>query len=184
MENTSPPIASGTLVLRCFVPEDAPKVFAMSQEAGVRTWLPDQVYGSEAHALEVLRYLIANYRDPGTPALGPYVLGVCRQDSGELIGHAGLSPLHGDVEVGFAIETASQGRGFASSAVRTLSEWSLRRFALPRIVGIVAADNEASIRVLQHADFRMTEESSRRLHGRSRLVRTYQWPPPEGHASD
>jgi hypothetical protein len=76
IENTSPPILSRSVALRCFVPEDAPKVFAMSQESGMRTWLPDQVYETEARALEVLRYVTNTCRDPGTPALAPYVLGV------------------------------------------------------------------------------------------------------------
>jgi len=53
--NTTPPILSRAVTLRCFVPEDAPRLFAMSQEGGLRRWLPDQIYESEAHALDVLR---------------------------------------------------------------------------------------------------------------------------------
>ena len=49
--NNSVPIMSQTVALRYFVPADAPKVFEMSQEPGVRTWLPDQVYESEVRAL-------------------------------------------------------------------------------------------------------------------------------------
>ena len=82
-----PPITTTSLTLRTFVPEDAPKVFAMSQEIGIRTWLSDQVYEDAHTALEVLRYLIAKCRDPGRPALGPYVLGICLTRSSELIGH-------------------------------------------------------------------------------------------------
>lgn len=162
------------MLLRFFVPEDAPKAFAMSQEAGMRTWLPDQVYESEARALEVLRHLIEQCSDPGTPSRGPYVLGVCTHDSPELIGHVGLSPLGGDVEIGYAIEEGCQGHGFATEAVRTMSDWGLERFALPRVLGIVAADNPASCKVLEKAGFHFVEETLRTLHGRSRLVRTYQ----------
>jgi len=167
-------LVSRSLALRCFVPEDASKLFAMSQQSGIRTWLPDQVYESEAHALEVLRYLVGKCRDPGMPSLGPYVLGVCLRDSEELIGHVGLSPLGGDVEIGYAIEEERQGRGLASEAVRAMSEWALARFALPRIVGIVAAENAASCSVLRKAGFLLVEESIRTLHGRSGLVQTYE----------
>jgi ribosomal-protein-alanine N-acetyltransferase len=170
----SVPIRSRTVTLRYFVPEDALKVFVMSQEPGMRTWLPDQVYESEVRALEVLRYLIEKYRDPGTPSLAPYVLGVCLSDSGELIGHVGLSPLNGQTEVGYAIEDRHQGKGFASQAVRAMSEWALTRCALPRVLGIVATDNAASCKVLQYAGFELIEESMGTLHGRSGLVRTYE----------
>ena len=172
--NSSPPVTSRSVTLRCFVDEDAPKVFAMSQQAGLRAWLPDQVYDSEAGAREVLRYLIEKYRDPATPSLAPYVLGVCLNGSQELIGHAGLSPLGGQVEVGYAIEQKHQGRGFASEAVKAMSEWAGTFFGLSRILGVVASDNVASCRVLQHAGFELTGESMGELHGRPGLVRTYE----------
>ncbi len=165
---------SETLALRHFVPEDAPKVFVMSQEPGMRTWLPDQVYESEKRALEVLRYLIEKYTDPGTPSLAPYVLGVCLNDSGELIGHVGLSPLNGQTEVGYAIAERHLGRGFASQAVKAMSEWALTRFGLPRILGVVGTDNPASWKVLEKAGFELKGESMGKLHGRGGLVRTYE----------
>lgn len=168
-----PPITTTSLTLRTFVPEDAPKVFAMSQEIGMRTWLSDQVYEDAQTALEVLRYLIAKCRDPGTPALGPYVLGICLTRSSELIGHVGLSPLGDQVEVGFAIEQRFQGRGFAAEAVRAMAEWGLHRFGLAQVIGIAASENRASCRVLERAGFAFMDESLRSLHGRTRLVRTY-----------
>lgn len=170
----SPPILSRTVALRFFVPEDAPKAFAMSRESGVRAWLPDQVYESEAHALGALRHLIEKCHDPGNPSLGPYVLGVCVHGSRELIGHVGLSPLGDRVEIGYAIEEGRQRQGFASEAVRAMAEWALPRFSLPRIIGIAAADNAASCKVLENAGFQLAEESIRSLHGRTRLVRTYE----------
>lgn len=169
----SPPITTTSLSLRTFVPEDAPKVFAMSQEIGMRTWLADQVYEDAEAALEVLRHLIAKCRDPGTPALGAYVLGICLTRSSELIGHVGLSPLGDQVEVGFAIEQRFQGRGFATEAVRALAEWGLHRFGLAQVFGIAASENTASCRVLERAGFAFMDESLRSLHGRTRRVRTY-----------
>jgi RimJ/RimL family protein N-acetyltransferase len=170
---TGPPITTSSLTLRLFVPEDAPKVFAMSREPGIRTWLPDQVYADVQSALEVLRSLITQCRDPGTPALGPYVLGICLTKSSELIGHVGLSPLTGEVEVGCAIEQRFQSRGFATEAIKALSEWGMLRFGLAHVLGIVATDNIASCRVLERAGFHFVDESMRSLHGRTRLVRTY-----------
>jgi RimJ/RimL family protein N-acetyltransferase len=161
------------VTLRYFVAEDAPKVFAMSQESALRIWLPDQVYESEASTLELLRYLIESCRDPGTPMRAPYVLGVCLNRSRELIGHVGLSPRDGEVEVGYAIGERHQGRGFASEAVRAMVEWALPRFALTRVLGIVARDNAASCKVLQYAGFALATESMGSLHGRVGLIRAY-----------
>jgi ribosomal-protein-alanine N-acetyltransferase len=170
----SPPIIVGAVALRHFVPEDAHKAFVMSQESGLRTWLPDQVYESELAALEVVQFLIGKCRDPGMPSLAPYVLGVSLKNSSELIGHVGLSPFDGQVEIGYAIEDRQQGNGFASDAVRAMSEWALERFALPRVLGIVATDNVASCRVLERADFVLAAESMKTLNGRSGLVRRYE----------
>jgi len=175
MNAHAPPlVASPSLVLRHFVPEDAPKVYAMSRETSLRTWLPDQVYDSEAGALEVLRFLIGKYRDPGTPVRAPYVLAVCLAVSSDLIGHVGLSPIEGHVEVGYAIEEKHQGRRFASEAVGAMVGWALPRFDLPRVLGIVAKDNAASCRVLERAGFELASELAGSLHGRTGTVRTYQ----------
>lgn len=179
--NTSvvPPIHANTVSLRHFVPEDAPKLYVMSQESGLRTWLPDQVYTSELNALEVTHFLIEKCRDPGVPSVAPYVLGVCLKDTSELIGHVGLSPFDGQVEIGYAIEDRQQGKGFASDAVRAMSEWALVHFDLPRILGIVATDNVASYRALERAGFILATESMKTLNGRPGLVRRYEKAQPE-----
>ncbi len=50
------PIETPSLTLRPFVSEDARKVFQMSQEEGLRVWLPSQVYQDEVHAASVLAF--------------------------------------------------------------------------------------------------------------------------------
>lgn len=166
-------IHTPSLTLRCFTPADARKVFDMSQESGTRSWIPDQVYANEQAALDALRYLIAQYDDPGIPARALFVLGICLKSSSELIGHVGLSPLGDQVEIGYAIENKHQGNGFATEAVKAMSEWGIQRFMLPRILGVVATDNRASCRVLERAGFVLLDESMGCLHGRAGLVRRY-----------
>jgi RimJ/RimL family protein N-acetyltransferase len=140
-------IATARLWLRPFTPADVPKLFAMSQEAVIRRWIPDQVYRDEAHAAEVAAALAV----VADPRRGAFVLGVELVETRELVGHVGLSPTRGSVEIGYAIEDAQQGRGFASEAVRAMTEWALRD--LPEVLGIVAPDNLASRRVLDKAGF-------------------------------
>jgi ribosomal-protein-alanine N-acetyltransferase len=167
------PDATADLRLRPFVLEDAPRLLVMSHERGLREWLPDQVYADLAEAERVARYLIEQGERPDVPRGAPLVLGVVRRDSDELIGHVGLSAAYGGVEIGYAIAEAHQGRGFATQAVRAMTEWGLARFGLDAIDGIVAAENVASCHVLEKAGFVRVGEASRPMHGITRLVRTY-----------
>jgi len=159
------PIETASFTLRAFVPEDAPKVFRMSQEDGMRTWLPSQVYRDQAHAASVLASLISKYRDPGDPRLGPYVLGVQGGSTGELAGHVGFGPLGDAVEVGFAIESVHQRKGIATSAVRAACEWAAEVFSIGAILGVTATGNSASQGVLLRAGFVRQKEQVMRFQG-------------------
>lgn len=152
------PIETASLTLRAFVPEDAPKAFRMSQEDGMRTWLPSQVYRDEAHAASVLASLIAHYSVPGDPRIGPYVLAVEVRSSGAFVGHVGFSPLLGAVEVGFFIEGAHRRKGFATEAVRVACEWAADAFSIATILGVTASRNSASQGVLLRAGFAWQNE--------------------------
>jgi ribosomal-protein-alanine N-acetyltransferase len=109
-----------SLVLRPLTSLDARKVFRMSQEDGMRKWIPNQVYRDEVHASSVLAFLISQYRADADPRVSPYVLGIELKSTSDLVGHVGLSPLHGDVEVGYAVEQSQQRRGIATEAVRAM----------------------------------------------------------------
>jgi ribosomal-protein-alanine N-acetyltransferase len=146
-------IATRRLVLRAFTAADVPKLFAMSQEAGMRRWIPDQVYRDEAHAAEVESRLAAFTAQPPDPRVRPFVLGI--ELDGVLVGHVGLSAARGSVEIGYAVEDERQGRGIASEAVRAIAEWALDELALPEVLGIVGKGNIASCRVLEKAGFVM-----------------------------
>ncbi len=164
------PIETPSLILRALVPEDAPKVLAMSREDDMRAWLPSQVYRDEAQAASVLASLIARYGVPAGPRSGPYVLGVQVRSSGELVGHVGFSPLGEAVEVGFAIESAHQRRGFATEAVRAACEWISRAFSIATILGVTAARNTASQGVLLRAGFARQREAVMRFQGSEQAV--------------
>lgn len=103
----------------------------------------------------MLRNLISQYAEPGRPAVGPYVLGVCRLGMDELVDHVGLSPPGGTAQIGYAIEERHQGKGFASEAVAAMSVWGLHRFGLSCILGIVATRNVASCRVPERSGYRL-----------------------------
>jgi hypothetical protein len=79
-------IATARLLLRPLTVADA-----MSHEAGMRRWIPDQVYRDEAHAAEVVARLIDFAAQAFDPVTRPFVLGI--EFEGDLVGHVGLSPL-------------------------------------------------------------------------------------------
>jgi [ribosomal protein S5]-alanine N-acetyltransferase len=146
-------IRTARLLLRPFTLADTAKIFVMSHEHGLRRWIPDQVYRNEQHAEHVLRALIAHTSNAPDPRVHPYVLGIEETATSILIGHVGLSPARGSVEIGYAIEERLHGQGFATEAVREMSSWALTTLALPEVLGIVGADNVGSCRVLEKAGF-------------------------------
>jgi [ribosomal protein S5]-alanine N-acetyltransferase len=163
-------ISTPRLRLRAFTLADVPKLFVMSVEDGMRRWIPDQVYRNEEHAEAVVRALIAFTDLVPDPRVRPYVLGVAHTETGSLIGHVGLSPARGSVEIGYAIEQCHHGKGLATEAVTAMSDWALTALRLPEVLGIVAVDNAPSRSVLEKAGFVRSEES---VDGRSVPVLVY-----------
>lgn len=167
------PISTSALLIRPFVPEDAANMLALSREASLQTWLPSQIYRDQAHAAAVLAFLIEQYTTPGHPRHGPYVLAIEHQRDQRLIGHVGFSPLGPDVEIGFAIGQAYQGRGLAAEAISAASRWAMRTFALDQILGIAAVANQASRRTLARAQFAYSGDQLRHFQGTEQIVSVY-----------
>lgn len=168
-------ISGKRVFLRKFALTDTAKIFQMSIEEGMKHWIPDQVYQDENEAKEVLEFLISQYDSPEGPAAVPVVLGVCLQGTGELIGHAGLSPNGDEVEIGYAIEESKQKNGYASDAVAAFCKWAKTFYGLKHIMGIVASENAGSCRVLEKAGFEFIEEKERTMHGSLKLAKIYRF---------
>jgi len=154
-------LETAALVLRPLRLSDVAATYAMSNEPAFRQWLPSQVYADEAETQEALEFLIEQYTAPADPRLGPYVLAAEHKLDGCLIGHVGLSPFEGDVEVGFAIAGAYQRQGLATEGVIATCHWAFERFGLSRILAVAAQSNQGSRRVLERAGF---------LHQRDRVI--------------
>ena len=175
------PFETPHLLIRHFTLDDTAVIYRLSQEEGLKRFIPDQVYKDEAEAAGVLSFLIAQYADPEAARSGTYAQAVELKESGELIGHVGLSPAGGEMEIGYAIAEAHQGKGYATELVRETVRWALEDEGLPCVLGIVDSDNLGSIRVLEKAGFALMEERERKLHGIMALVRSYKadgGPPP------
>ena len=167
-------LPAGPLFLRQFSTADTRTIFALSQESGMKAWLPDQVYEDEAEALGVLNDLVSQY-PAADPRQSPYVLGVCVSATRELVGHVGFSPCSRGVEIGYAIGDAHQHRGYAKQAVSAATAWSLATFGLDAVHAVVAEDNVVSCKVLQACGYQAVDLQHRTLHGVERMVRTYRY---------
>ena len=165
-------ITTSRLLLRPFTIADAPKLLVMSHEEGLRRWIPDQVYRDEQHAAQVTTALMAHTAHAPAPDVRPSVLGIEHKDTRVLIGHVGLSPARGSVEVGYAVEQQLQGKGLATEAVEAMSRWALIDLALPEVLGIVAVDNVRSCRVLEKAGF-AHDGVTTHVDGRGHPIRIY-----------
>ncbi len=168
-------ITGRQVFLRKFASSDVAKVFQMSLEEGMKQWIPDQVYKDLNEAEEVLEFLMKQYDSTKGPDAVPIVFGICLRETGALIGHAGLSPVLEQVEIGYAIEDCQQKNGYASDAVVAICQWAKEFYGLPHILGIVASENIASCRVLEKSGFSLSEENERNLHGNLRMVKQYRF---------
>ena len=84
-----------------------------------------------------------------------YAPWIIRLADGESVGELcfkGLSP-DGTVEIGYGIDDAFRGCGYATEAVAAVTEWAARQPGVSRIEAETAPDNAASQRVLAKAGF-------------------------------
>lgn len=165
-------IDTKNLILRPFTLDDTEKVYKMSIEDGMKQWIPDQVYDDENEAREVLEFLISCYNEPD-PKTKPFVLGIEVKETNELIGHVGLSQLGDSVEIGYAIEEKHQRKGYATEAVKSISEYGTAHFVLDSISGIVDSANEGSVRVLEKVGYEFVEEKDLKAFGRLGMCKVY-----------
>ncbi len=162
------------LAIRPFTSVDTKTIYLLSREKSLGEWIPDQVYEDENEAAEVIDFLISQYSPSPNPKERPFVLAIELKNSGEVIGHVGLSALtEGEVEIGYAIAEAHVGRGYASEAVAAVSQWALFHLDLPSIHGITARENFGSGKVLEKTGYKLESESDHFYLGKIRPCRRY-----------
>jgi len=171
------PLRTPSLVLRHFIPEDAPVVMNLNDEETTRRWLPSHVHSDLSQAVASLAYLIKCYSSPGNARLAPYVLGVEHRETAQLLGHVGFSPLAGEVEVSYAIAEGTRGRGYGAEALAEACLWVAEAFALRRLVAVTASANLPSRRTLDRAGFIHSYDEVMRFQGIEQVVSRYVWFP-------
>lgn len=96
------------------------------------------------------------------------VFALVRHEDGRAIGGMGFHGApneQGWVEVGYDLVEGARGQGYATEALRTLTEWALARDDVGMVIATIEADNLPSQRVVSRAGFtRATVEEERIAH--------------------
>ena len=141
------------LLLRRHVPEDAGLLYqnfgtdaAMYRYSG---WNP---YATPEQAQETVQRFIDNYADTR-------FYGWAIEREGRMIGTIGAYDYEQEkkqIEVGFSIERASWGKGYAAEALRAVLEYLTIQEGIKRVIAWCASDNIASKRTLKKAGMRFS----------------------------
>jgi aminoglycoside 6'-N-acetyltransferase len=102
-------------------------------------------------------------RRPGEPG-GWVQFTVEERGSGRLVGDVGMSPAEGEpgvIKVGYTMDPAFQGRGYATEAVAALIAYAFDALGAEVVRAYASAENLPSIRVAEKVGMRLVERFER-----------------------
>jgi RimJ/RimL family protein N-acetyltransferase len=149
------PIETERLLLRPLEPGDVEALHAYQSRPDVCRYIP-----YEPRTPEVIAERLADPEKTRRTLDAPgqaLDLAVVRKDTGELIGDVLLfwhSEEHRSGEVGYALNPAHGGQGFATEAAAAMLELGFDALGLHRIIGRIDARNDASAAVLRRLGMR------------------------------
>jgi RimJ/RimL family protein N-acetyltransferase len=161
-----PPLSDGDVLLRPWVPGDAPAVTAACQDPEIPRWTVVPHHYTERHAHEFIAQ-----REQDLAAGRELALAVVDADD-RLVGAIGISEFDWadrKAEVGYWVARPARRRGVGRRALGLLSRWALVELGLERIELLANPENVASLRLAERAGFR--REGMLRLYRRRHGVR-------------
>jgi RimJ/RimL family protein N-acetyltransferase len=140
-----PELATPRLLLRPLTPGEARKLLAREPLESLR-FAPGYPMPDTADGLGfLLNHQVEDF--------GFYL--VVRTDDELVVGEIGFvgPPADGVVAIGYAIVPGERGQGYATEAIRGLSDWALRQPGVGEVRAQTLPDNEPSARALLRAGF-------------------------------
>ncbi len=137
-------ISTERLLIREFVPDDWPDLYAYLSDAEVVRFEPYEVFSASQAQAEAIR----RSKDPSFYA-------VCLKESGKLIGNLYLG--QGDFaawELGYVFNRGYQGQGYATEAARALLDYAFAHLGARRVIAMCSTGNERSWRLLERLGLR------------------------------
>ena len=152
--------------MRCFEPEtDAEPMLRVYGDPEVMRFILGGALSDES----AVRSLLERYSD-AQERQGFSSWAVVGRQTGQPIGDAGFGIFEptGEVELGYTLARDSWGQGYATEAARACLEAGLEQLAAPRIIAVVDAENEPSLRVPERIGMRKVETIQ--AHGRPHVL--------------
>ena len=155
------PIETERLLLRRSRPEDAVTISAYRSDPNVNRqqgWERTDLEGVLADIVEM------SGRSPGEPG-GWVQFTVEERGGGRIVGDVGLSVADGEpgvIKVGYTIDPAFQGLGYATEAIRALVEYAFETLGAEVVRAHASAENAPSIRVAEKIGMRLVERFEHR----------------------
>ena len=146
-------------ILREICMEDMQALFDLYAEPGMTDFI-EPLYPWEQELEYEKSYIEHMYR---LYEYGMWV--VIEKDTGKLIGRAGLEhreypeELHMELELGYAIGTAYQRKGYATEVCQAIIAYAQENLEYPRINCLIEKENTASIRFIESLGFTFVGES-------------------------
>jgi ribosomal-protein-alanine N-acetyltransferase len=160
------PTETKRLLIRCFRPDaDANPMFAVYGDADVMRFIPAGALPDES----AVRSLLQRYAD-AQQRLGFSSWALVDRETGRVIGDAGFGIFAptGEVEVGYTLARDRWGHGYATEAAKACLAAGLEQLTVSRIIAVVDAENERSLRVPVRIG--MTTVETIHAHGRTQVV--------------
>ena len=145
----APRLTDGVVLLRPWIPDDAPAIFAACQDPEIGRWtnvpqpyLRDHAEGFIARSIEAWRV--------GSAAR----FAITDARSGQVLGSITREPMNGHIaEFGYWLASDARGRGAATRALRLIADWTLATTDAIRLESYTDAANDRSGAVLLRAGF-------------------------------
>jgi RimJ/RimL family protein N-acetyltransferase len=158
---TDESLTTGRLVLRPWRDDaaDLDAYAALSADPEVMRHVGAGSALTRAEAADGLRRFVAHWDDHG---FGLYA--VSERGSDRVLGFAGLARANetgvrpGDVEIGWRLERACWGRGYATEAALAVRAHAFERLRLARLVALIRPANGASIAVARKLGMSLEQE--------------------------
>jgi RimJ/RimL family protein N-acetyltransferase len=148
------PLETERLLIRPFEPRDLESMQAIHGDPRVVQWL----YNDPRTPDEVGSLLERKIADAALAADGDWLSAAATlREGGALVGDLVMqlvSEEHRCVEVGYIIDPACAGQGFATEAAGAFVRMSFEQFGMHRVVGRVEPRNTGSVRVLEKLGMR------------------------------
>jgi [ribosomal protein S5]-alanine N-acetyltransferase len=151
MSLPTPTLHTARLLLRPFTDADMDAIFALQSRPRVLRYWDAPPWKSRAQA----ERFIASCRQIEQEGTGAR-LAIERADGGVFIGWCSLAkwdPVYRSAKMGYCLDDAAWGQGFATEAASALLQWALETLDLNRVQAETDTRNTASGRVLEKLGF-------------------------------